>query len=103
MSYFVTSKETQLVVDTSPVGVSAILIQNLLNKNTSTNIIAYASRALTLTKQRYFQTDKKEKNESLVWGIKHFHIYLYGALFTQYKDDKANGGIFANTQSKPPA
>ena len=101
MSYFDIRNETQLIVDASPVGLSAILTQRPPGKNIPPNVIAYASRALTPTEQRYSQTEKEAL--AIVWGIEHFHIYLYGAPFTLYTDHKALEIIFANPLSKPPA
>ncbi len=46
MSYFDPSKETVILVDASPVGLSAILAQRT-NRSTNTQIISYGSRALT--------------------------------------------------------
>ena len=49
MNYFDISKKTHVVVDASPVGLSAILAQTPQGKDTPPSIIAYASRALTPT------------------------------------------------------
>ena len=49
MSHFDTSQETSILVDASPVGLSAILTQKDPQQNTH-NIIAYASRASPLLK-----------------------------------------------------
>lgn len=51
MAYFDPSKETELWVDASPVGLGAILCQE--NK-----IVAYASRSLSPVEQRYSQTER---------------------------------------------
>ena len=101
MGYFDTKNESELIVDASPVGLSAILTQKLPGENASSKIIAYASRALTPTEQRYCQTEKEAL--AIVWGIEYFHLYLYGAPFTLYTDHKALELIFANPLSKPPA
>ena len=52
MAYFNPAKQTDVLVDASPVGVDAILAQE-------GKIIAYASRALTDVEQRYSQTDRE--------------------------------------------
>ena len=101
MGYFDTKNESELIVDASPVGLSAILTQKPPGENAPSKIIAYASRALTQTEQRYCQTEKKAL--AIVWGIEYFHLYLYGAPFTLYTDHKALELIFANPLSKPPA
>ena len=55
MSHFDTSKETFILVDASPLGLSAILAQKDPQQNAH-NIIAYASRALSPVEKRYSQT-----------------------------------------------
>ena len=100
MSYFDITKETQVLVDASPVGLSAILAQRKPGTSES-KIIAYASRALTDTETRYSQTEKEAL--AIVWGIEHFHIYLYGAPFILYTDHKPLELIYGNPLSKPPA
>ncbi len=100
MSYFDNHKETELSVDASPVGMSAMLAQRYPGTSTPPHI-AYASRALTLTERRYSQTEKEAL--AIVWGIEHFHLYLYVASLTLYTDHKALKVIFGNPVSKPPA
>lgn len=100
MSHFDTSKETSVLVDASPVGLSAILIQKDPNQNAS-NITAYASRALLPVEQRYSQTEKEAL--AIVWGIEHFHMYLFGAPFTLITDHKPLQLIYNNPRSRPPA
>ena len=46
MAYFDTKKETILTVDSSPVGISAILSQKVKGQK-DPQVVAYASRALT--------------------------------------------------------
>ena len=58
MSYFDITKETQIVIDASPVGLSAILVQRDLKINKS-QIVAYTSRLLTDMESRYSQTEKE--------------------------------------------
>lgn len=100
MAYFDISKETQILVDASPVGLCAILTQRAPGTNKS-QIIAYASRALTDTETRYSQTEKEAL--AIVWGIEHFHLYVYGAPFVLYTDHKPLELIYGNPMSKPPA
>ena len=100
MSYFEPRKETVILVDASPVGLSAILAQRT-NGSTNTQIISYGSRALTPTEKRYSQTEKEAL--AIVCGIEHFHLYLYEAPFILYTDHKPLELIYANPLSKPPA
>ena len=100
MSYFDVNKETVILVDASPVGLSAILSQREHGSSKS-QIIAYASRSLTATEQRYSQTEKEAL--AIVWGIEHFHLYIYGAPFVLYTDHKPLELIYSNPMSKSPA
>lgn len=90
MSYFDQNKETEILVDASPVGLGAILIQE-------GKPICYASRSLTETEQRYSQTDREML--AVVFGVEHFHLYLYGSKFTVVTDHKPLLGIV--TSQKP--
>ena len=100
MSYFDINKETMIHIDASPVGLSAILSQRSKG-STESHIIAYASKSLTATEKRYSQTEKEAL--AIVWGIEHFHLYVYGAPFILYTDHKPLELIYANPMSKPPA
>ena len=85
MSYFDIQWDTMVLVDASPIGISAILTQK--EKGTNGNrIIAHASRAFTPVEKRYSQTEREAL--SIVWGIEYFHLYLFGAPFTLYTDHK---------------
>ena len=86
MSYFDTSKRTMVIVDASPVGISAILAQREQD-SPQYKVIAYASRFLTPVETRYSQTDRE--GLALVWGIEHFGLFLLGAEFDVITDHKA--------------
>ncbi len=67
MSYFDPSKDTELVVDASPVGLGAILFQM---QNRQKCIIAYASHALTDVENRYSQTEREASNYCMeLWAL----------------------------------
>ena len=100
MSYFDTTKETFITVDASPVGISAILSQQGSDADTP-QVVAYASGALTPVEQRYSQTEKEALG--IVWGIEHFHLYIYGSHFTLITDHKPLEVIYGNVNSKPSA
>ena len=72
IAYFDVKKDTSLIVDASPIGISAILTQSTANE--ASRVIAYASRALTPVERRYSQTEREAL--SIVWDVEHFHIYL---------------------------
>lgn len=79
MGYFDIRKETSVVVDASPVGLSAILSQNTPNVDDA-RVIAYASRALSPVEIRYSQTEREAL--AIVWAVEHFHMFLFGHRFT---------------------
>ena len=87
MSYFDKKKETFVVVDASPVGVSAILSKKPKSgDNNNQQINAFASRALTDTEKRYSQTEKEAL--AIIWAVEHFHLFLFGSEFTLVTDHK---------------
>ncbi len=90
LAFFKTSKQTQLIVDASPIGLGAILSQT--NTDGKQEVIAYASKTLTATEQRYSQTEREAL--AIIWGCEHFRIYLLGIQFTTYTDHKPLVTIF---------
>lgn len=56
---------------------------------------------MTATERRYSQTEKEAL--AIVWGIEHFHLYVYGDPFILFTDHKPLELIYANLISKPPA
>ena len=100
MAYFDIHKETFVVVDASPVGVSAILSQKSPNVANS-KVIAYASRALSPVETRYSQTEREAL--AIVWAVEHFHMFLFGHHFTLVTDHKPLEVIYGTTRSKPSA
>lgn len=99
-SYFDPDKETEIVVDASPVGLGAILAQK--DPETSDrHIVAYASKSLSETERRYSQTEREAL--AVVWGCEYFHLYVYGKPITVCTDHKPLISIYGNPKSKPPA
>ena len=94
MSYFDPTKQTELIVDASPVGLGAVLAQKTANSNEPMHVIAYASGSLTDVERRYSQM--KREALAIVWGCEHHHLYLYSALFTLLTDHKPLETIFSN-------
>ena len=99
MKYFNPSLETELIVDASPVGLGAILTQ--VTADGGMNIVAYASRSLTDCESRYSQTEREAL--AVIWGIEHFHLYLYGSSFRVITDHKPLETIFNNPTCKATA
>lgn len=85
MSYFDPRKETEIIVDASPVGLGGLLMQE-------GKVISYASRALSDVESRYSQTEREML--ATVWGAERFHLYVYGAKFSIVTDHKPLLGIF---------
>ncbi|XP_015759061.1 PREDICTED: uncharacterized protein LOC107338341 [Acropora digitifera] len=96
MKYFNPSFRTELIVDASPVRLVAIPTQ--VTAHGGTNIIAFASRSLTDRESRYSQTEIEAL--AVVWGIQHFHLYLYGSSFQVIADHKPLETIFNNPTCK---
>lgn len=94
MAYFNPAKSTKLLVDASPVGLGAVLTQER-------KIISYASKGLSDVEKSYSQTEKEAL--AIVWGIEHFHLYLFGSEFILTTDHKPLEIIFNNPRSKPQA
>ena len=85
MSYFDPRKQT--IVDASPAGLGGLLMQD-------GKVISYASRALSDVESRYSQNEQEML--TIIWGVEHFHLYVYGAQFSIMADHKRPVGIFKN-------
>lgn len=72
LGYYNVRDRTQLYADASPVGLGAVLVQF---KEGEPRIISYASKSLSETVKRYFQTEKEAL--ALVWAVERFHFYLF--------------------------
>lgn len=99
ISYFYPSRETELIVNASPVGLGAILCQK--DDQGVEYIIAYASRSLSDVERRYSQT--KKESLAIMWCCEHFHLYIYGHPLTLVNYQKALEIKWNNSRSKPPA
>ena len=73
MSYFDARKQTEIIADASPVGLSGLLTQE-------GKVLSYASCALNDVESRYSQTEREML--AVVWAAEHFHLYVYGAQFS---------------------
>ena len=98
MAYYDPAKTTRLTVDVSPYGLGAILSN--IDQDGAVRNVAYASRSLTPTEQRYSQTEREAL--AVVWGCERFHMYLIGTPFELITDHKALEIIYS-PKSKPSA
>ena len=79
ISFYDPHMHTPIVVDGSPFGLGAALTQD-------GKPIAYASRSLTAVEQRYSQIEREAL--AIVFGCKHFHMYLIRCKFKMVTDHK---------------
>lgn len=87
-----------VIADASPNGLCAVLLQQ--DVSGKRRIISFASKSLTETERKYFQTEREAL--SLVWAVDRFQLYLLGRRFTLITDCKPLQFLFKE-RSKPCA
>ena len=92
LAYFDMKKKTEIIVDASPVGLAALLIQE-------NRPICYASRALSDVEQRYSQTEREAL--SVIWACEHFDVFIRGSKVAITTDHRALLTIW--NKPNPPA
>lgn len=91
-AFFSQSRKTLLYTDASPWALGAVLAQETNEDETAESgetkkkivTIACASKSLTPTERRYYQTHKEML--AVVWAVEHFSYYLLGRFFYLYTD-----------------
>ena len=97
LHYFDPKLETEIICDASPIGLGAILVQN---DNEVKKVIAYGSRALNKTEQKYGQIEREAL--SILFGCLKFQSYLLGAKFTILTDHLPLVPCFNKPKSQMP-
>ena len=77
IQYFDEKKPVILYCDTSPVGISAVLLQQIAGKDP--NIIAYSSRSLSDNEKRYSQIERKLL--SITYACKRKIVFVWAFIF----------------------
>ena len=84
LAHYDVSKETKLSTDASSYGLGGVLLQKQSDKKWRP--VAYASRALSPTEQRYAQIEKEALG--ITWASERFEDYLIGKKFEIETDHK---------------
>ena len=98
LAYFDRDAHTRVIADASPVGLGAVLVQEVKGQSRA---VCYASRSLSDTERRYSQTEKEAL--ALVWACERINLYLCGLPeFDLVTDHQALKTIYG-PRSKPSA
>lgn len=97
LKIFDPSKDTLLLCDASPVGISAVLMQREADGKELP--VHYASMALNPTQQNYAQLHRE--GLAIIYGLKRFYQYLYGRKFTIVTDAQSIKEMFHPEKATP--
>ena len=94
--HFDGSKPLILACDASPYGVGAVLSHVI---DGSERPVAFASRSLAPAEKQYLQLDKEAL--AIIFGVKHFHQYIYGRSFTIVSDHRLLMHLLSPSKATP--
>lgn len=94
LKYYDVTKPVVLQTDASSKGLGAVLLQDGFP-------IAYASRTMTATQERYAQIEKELL--AVVFACERFHQYIYGKTVEVHSDHKPLESILKKPLAKAPA
>ena len=90
-------QEITLACDASESGIGAVLSHR---RDGTDKPIGFVSRTLTDTEKKYSQLEKE--GLACVFGVTHFHTYIYGRSFTLITDHKLLQGLLGQNRAISP-
>ena len=84
LTHYDATKPLQLACDASPFGVGAVSSQ--YDADGTERPVAFASRSLSTAEKNYAQIEREAL--AIIFGVRKFHQYLYGCVFTLFTDHK---------------
>ena len=97
LAHFDPTEDLVLACNASPYGVGAVLSHRY--SDGQERPIAFASRSLGAAEKKYSQLEKE--GLAIVFGVKKFHMYLFGRHFEIVSDHKPLQHLFHHTRGTP--
>ena len=96
LTHYDPSKPLVVTCNTLPYGIGVVQTYKLRDEE---HLIAYASCSLAPAEENCSQNDKEAL--AIIFGVRHFHQYLYGCLFTAKSDHKPLQHLFGKGRGIP--